>query len=274
MQDLELELKNIYDMWTCEENAVSGCWGKVGENKESRSLGFRRTVARDLRLRDSGGFGFIRFGPHNLCAATTFCVDIYHSFHAQAKVVFSFNDRSMKWSAEIEVAEAKYTRAATIVKVAFGHCWLCHLIRDLICWPICKKITTLLTKLARFSAVYFMRLLVRGQILWNNSKRWCAWLSPDLKVLELATNRRSGRPHKTFSALCSKGVGFRIMREDFLRNFIFKPSSQNPFSVASSGTSLLKVKIPSEMEVVQPHNLLTLLRMFRLPTLAIRCLHN
>ena len=57
---------------------------KWGKNKESRSLGFRRTVARDLRLRDSGGFGFIRFGPHNLCAATTFCVDIYHSFHAQS----------------------------------------------------------------------------------------------------------------------------------------------------------------------------------------------
>ena len=32
-----------------------------------------------------------------------------------------------------------------------------------------------------------------------------------------------GRPHKTFSALC-KGVGFGIMKEDFLRNFTFKPS--------------------------------------------------
>ena len=63
----------------CED--IEEKWGK---NKESRSLGFRRTVARDLRLRDSGGFGFIRFGPHNLCAATTFCVDIYHSFHAQS----------------------------------------------------------------------------------------------------------------------------------------------------------------------------------------------
>ena len=112
MQDLELGFKNIYDkVDVCAKKMLSEeIEEKWGKNKESRSLGFRRTVARDLRLRDSGGFGFIRFGPHN-CAEQQLFVLIFI-------ILFILNlvAEAIWWQRQI------YTRAATIVKVAFVHC--------------------------------------------------------------------------------------------------------------------------------------------------------